>query len=337
MSRMSKALVLAAVATAASLGVARAETIRWTLGYLPVRGTVYEEVALAIPDRISKATDGRLEITANPSLVKGNRLLEGVRDGLIQMSLPLNGYYTGSQPLFTVPSLPGISESYEAMQALSASPYGDQVRAVYADSYNATELMETAFCPQTLFSTVPITTVDQWKDRKLRVNNRGTGLVGAELGAQTVSLSAGEVLPALERGVIEGVITDSCWAYGAGFQSVVKNAADWRLGSVVPSPVLVNNDALAALPDDLREILIAEFDKLEIEFAARWKQRAAEMPGLWREAGVDYHKVPEAEMTRVYAAEVQQPVLAAWRDDMARAGLDADAVLAVARDAVKGQ
>ncbi|WP_458790440.1 TRAP transporter substrate-binding protein DctP [Yoonia sp. MH D7] len=314
---------------------AQAETTNWTLAYLAVQGTIYEEVALAIPERISAATDGQLIITTNSSLVKGNRLLEGVRDGLVQMTLPLTGYYTGSQPLFTVPSLPGISESYDDLKALSASEYGDQVRAVYNDTYNSTQLMETAFCPQTLFSTAPITTVDEWNGRKLRVNNRGTGLMGAELGAITVSLSAGEVLPALERGVIEGVITDSCWAYGAGFGTVVTHASDWKLGSVVPAHVLVNNDAWNALPEDLQSKVAAEFEAIEADFEARWRERAAEMPGLWREEGVEFTEISSEETARVYAEEIQAPVIAAWREDMERVGLDADAVLATAQSAVE--
>jgi TRAP-type transport system periplasmic protein len=333
---MKKTIFTSLVAgTVFSSTLAAAETIEWTLAYLPVRGTVYEEVALAIPERIAKATEGRLQITANSSLIPGNRLLEGVREGLVQMSLPLTAYYTGSQPLFTVPSLPGVSESYDDLKALAASSYGAQVRAVFNDDYNSTQLMETAFCPQTLFSTASTATTDEWSGKKLRVNNRGTGLVGAELGATTVSLSAGEVLPALERGVIEGVITDSCWAYGAGFHSVITHASDWKLGSVLPSPVLVNNDAWNSLPDDLKESVSAEFAKLEEEFEQRWRDRAEEMPKLWQEAGVNFTHVSDEEMEKVYAENVQAPVIAAWREDMDRVGLDADGVLATAKEAVK--
>ena len=314
---------------------ASADVTQWTLAYLPVKGTIYEEVALAIPDRIAKATAGRLVIKPNPSLVAGNRLLEGVRDGLVQVSLPLIGYYSGAQPLFTVPSLPGISESYEDLVALNRSAYGDQIRAILDKNYNAAVLMETAFCPQTLFSTVPIRTVEEWKGRKLRVNNRGTGLVAGALGATPVSLSAAEVLPALERGVVEGVVTDTCWAFGAGFQTVVKHAANWRLGSVLPSPVLVNKTAWAALDDGVRQAVKAEFARIEADFARRWKERVAEMPGLWRKAGVQVHDIPDAEMQRVYADVIQKPVLESWRVDMKRVGLDADATLAAARRAVR--
>lgn len=313
---------------------ANAATTQWTLAYLAVKGTIYEEVALAIPDRIAAATDGQVKITANSSLVAGNRLLEGVRDGLVEIAMPLSGYYSGSQPLFTIPSLPGFSESFEDLAALGASKYGADVEAVYRDAYHSTQLMQMAFCPQVLFSTKPIATLADWAGKKLRVNNRGTGLVAAELGATPVSLSAGEVLPALERGVIDGVITDSCWAYGAGFGTVVSHAADWPMGSVVPFPVLVNDDAWAKLGDDLRTRVAAEFKRIEADFARRWRERAAEMPQLWRAAGIAYTEVPQAEMAKVYSDAVQAPVLEAWRADMKRAGLDADAALATARAAI---
>lgn len=326
------ALVCGAVLTANS---AYAETTEWTLGYLGLRGTVYEEVALQMPERIAEATDGRLQITANSSLVAGNRLLEAVRDGLVQISLPIPAYYTGTQPLFTIHSIPGVSESYDDLKALSASEIGTQIRTVFNDTYNSTQLMETAFCPQTLFSTKQIASVDEWEGRKLRVNNRGMGIMGAKLGATTVSLSAGEVLPALERGVIEGVITDTCWAYGAGFGSVISHAAAWKLGSVLPAPVLVNNDAWDALPDDLKPVVKAEFEEMSAEIEALWRQRVEELPKQWQDAGVAFSEISEEETKRVYADEYQMPVLEVWRGDMKRAGLDADAVLATARSATQ--
>jgi len=333
MKTKSFAILLAATTLAAS--TAYADTTNWTLAYLAVKGTIYEEVALGIPDRIAAATDNQVIITPNSSLIAGDRLLEAVRDGVVQMSLPLTFYYTGSQPLFTVPSLPGISESYDDLTALSASSYGDQVRDLYNVTYNATELMQTAFCPQTLFSTVPITSLEEWDGRKLRVNNRGTGLIAAKLGAIPVSMSAGEVLPALERGAIEGVITDSCWAYGAGFGAVVTHASDWKLGSVVPSPVLVNNNAWRALTPELQTAILEEFEQIEVDFEARWRERTSELLSLWREAGIEFSEISDAETARVYDDSIQSPVIEAWSEDMASAGLDAAAVLATALEAVK--
>ncbi len=326
------ATVLTASALIAS-SPANAETYNWTLAYMGVPGMIYTEVAEAIPERIAKATDGQVIITANSSLVKPNRLLEGVRDGLVDMALVVTAYYTGTQPLFSVPAIPGLVDSLDNLKAINGSEYGDQVRAVYGKDYNSIELMETAFCPQTVFSTKPIRTVEEWNGRKLRVNNRATGLIGAQLGATTISLSAGEIIPALERGVIEGVVTDSCWAYNNGIQTVVDYASNWRLGSVMPAPLLVNKESWDKLPPELQKKVQDELDQIEADYDVIWRERAAAMPALLEKNGVKYTEVADSEMQRVTSEEVMAPVLEAWREDMKRAGFDADAVLASVRKA----
>lgn len=338
---MKKIILLSSTALLAALGsisgahAEDAKPIEWTLAYLNLNGTIYQEAAQEIPERIKKATNGKLLITSNSSLVAGNRLLEGVRDGIVQISMPVVAYYTGTQPLLTIPSLPGISESFDDLKALSASPYGKSVLELFSTAYKSTQLMQTAFCPQTMFSTKPMTKLDEWNGLKIRVNNRGMALIGAELGATTVSLSAGEVLPALERGVIDAVVTDSCWAYGAGFNAVIKHAANWKLGSVLPAPVLVNTDAWNSLPQDLRDTVAAEFKVIEAEFEARWRKRADDLPTMWREKGVDFTEITPEQNAQVYEERFEKPVLDAWRADMARLNLDPDATLAIARDAVK--
>lgn len=338
---MKKTIILGSTALLAawsSLGAAGAEDakpIEWTLAYLGLNGTIYQEAALEIPERIKKATNGRLVITSNSSLVAGNRLLEGVRDGIVQISMPVVAYYTGTQPLLTVPSLPGISESFDDLKALSASPYGKEVLQLFATEYKATQLMQTAFCPQTMFSTKPMTNLEEWHGLKIRVNNRGMALIGAELGATTVSLSAGEVLPALERGVIDAVVTDSCWAYGAGFDAVIKHAANWKLGSVLPAPVLVNTDAWNGLTSELRDIVAAQFKAIEAEFETRWRKRAEDLPAMWRAKGVDFTDITPEQNAQIYEERFEKPVLDAWRTDMARVNLNAESTLAIARAATK--
>jgi TRAP-type C4-dicarboxylate transport system substrate-binding protein len=179
-----------------------------------------------------------------------------------------------------------------------------------------------------LFSTVPITTIEEWNGRKLRVNNRGTGLIAGQLGASAISLSAAEIVPALEQGVIEGVVTDTCWAMGAGLNSVIGHASEWTLGTVAPSPVLINKDALDELPAELRATVIAAFDDLAAEFETRWRERNDDVKKKWQEAGVAYHIVTEAENARLLDERVTAPAIEAWRADMERVGQDADAVLA---------
>ncbi len=327
--RATRSLFLCGVLAAGlTTGAAGAQEHQWTLAYMSMPGTHYNDLVETLPQRIEAATDGAIKVTANSSLVAGNRLLESVRDGLVEMSMPLTGYYTATDPILVVPFLPGVSESYDALMALNAGEYGAMVRDMYETKYNAIDVMETAFCRQVLFSTVPITTIEEWNGRKLRVNNRGTGLIAGQLGASAISLSAAEIVPALEQGVIEGVVTDTCWAMGAGLNSVIGHASEWTLGTVAPSPVLINKDALDELPAELRATVIAAFDDLAAEFETRWRERNDDVKKKWQEAGVSYHIVTEAENARLLDERVTAPAIEAWRADMERVGQDADAVLA---------
>ncbi len=307
---------------------------KWTMSYLPVTGTTYYDAALALPQRISKATNGRLEITANGSLIPGNRLLEAVRDGEVQMSMPLTGYYTASQPMFTLAALPGISESFEDMEKVLGSRYGEAVNEILSQDYKSTTLLTSAFCPQTMFSTRPVATLEDWKGLRIRVNNAGTGALANVLGARPTALAANEVLPALQRGVIEAVLTDSCWAYGAGFHTAVKHASDWKLGSVVPWMVLVNHDAWAKLPKDLQEVVKGEMQKVQEELRAEWKAKVAAMPGQWRARNVDFHHVSDEETRKVYDPKYVTTVFETWYKQAEAKGIDPRKWEQIARDAV---
>ena len=55
---------------------------------------------------------------------------------------------------------------------------------------------------------------------------------------------------------------------------------------------------------------------------------------MWREAGVIFDEIADDEMERAYDERLVGKVIEAWRLDMDRVGLDADATLAIARAAV---
>ncbi|GLS16019.1 TRAP transporter substrate-binding protein DctP [Hydrogenophaga electricum] len=331
---MHRRLALAALGLSAAFTAQANPEFKWTLAYLPVTGTTYYDVAQQLPERLSKATQGRLQVTANGSLVPGNRLLEAVRDGDVQMSLVLSGYYSASQPLFTLVALPGYSESFSDLEKIMASPYGAAVRDVFARDYKAREVLYSAFCPQTMFSTKPVTKVEDWNGLRVRVNNAGTAVLANVLAAKPVSLSAGEVLPALQRGVIDAVITDSCWAYGAGFYTAVKYAAGWKLGSVVPWHLVVGNEAWAKLPADLQKTVAAELAKVSQELRADYAAKVEALPKQWGAKGVTYQPVSDAENRKVQDARYMGPVLDAWYKQAQARNVDARQWESVAREAL---
>ena len=70
MKKLCHLLTGAALSLAAS--TASAQEIDLTMVMIPGPGSTYSKAVLAVPERIGKATDGRVKITINNSLVQGN-------------------------------------------------------------------------------------------------------------------------------------------------------------------------------------------------------------------------------------------------------------------------
>ncbi len=63
---------------------ASAQDFDLTLAMLPSPHTAYGAMIATIPDRIAKATDGRVKITLNDSLIGGPQIAPAVRDGRVR-------------------------------------------------------------------------------------------------------------------------------------------------------------------------------------------------------------------------------------------------------------
>jgi TRAP-type C4-dicarboxylate transport system substrate-binding protein len=326
-------VIASAIGLAGATAALGAPEHKWTMAIVPVTGTVYYELAQSLPDRISKATNGRVELTVNGSLIAPNRVLEAVRDGQVQMSMPILGYYTATQPLLTLTNLPGLAESMRDLDRILDTGYGAAVRDMYAKEYNAKELMTAAFCPQTFFSSKPVNTIEDWKGLRVRVNNAGTAILANTAGAKPVSLSAAEIVPALQHGVIDAVVTDSCWAFANGVYTAAKFASEWKIGVVQPFPMLVNQDVWAKLPKDLQLSIADELARIGKQARADYAAKVAGMPQLWGSKNVKFHVVSEVENKKIHDPKYMDAVYEAWYKQADARGIDGRSWVKVAREA----
>ncbi|MDH3741064.1 MAG: hypothetical protein OER56_05645, partial [Hyphomicrobiales bacterium] len=93
----SLAICLSAIAPA------KAAEVDLTMVMIPGPGSIYQETVLQVPEVVSKATGGRVNITINNSLVKGTQLAPSVRDGRAQMSAVLHPYLSSGDPRMGLP------------------------------------------------------------------------------------------------------------------------------------------------------------------------------------------------------------------------------------------
>lgn len=318
-----------ALTTALTVTIVHAEPeYEFVIGYTHLPGALSTEAIQAIPGVVDEATDGRVKITTSTTLVGQNRILEGMRDGIIDLSLPFNGGYAGTNPEFQLVLLPGISNG--GIERVLALVNEKENRAVLdqmlAEKYNGVEVLTGAWCPQVLFSKNEITKVSDWRGSRIMAHNPGLSRIVAALGGRPMQLAINERIPALQRGVIDGVVGDSCGAYGQGIYDVVEHASIWPYGVTPPWHLVWNRDSLNRMPADLQEkVLTALRDYQQEVVVPRWNETAAALPGMFREQGVSWNEISENEQQKLIAEDLVRPIFDDWYKAMeARAVYEGD-------------
>ena len=113
------------------------------------------------------------------------------------------------------------------------------------------------FPPQVLYANKKLTSLADLKGMKMRVTSPEQAEFLKRFGATSVTIGTPEVAPALERGVIEGVLTANSGG-GVGWKDLLKY--NYRLGvNFVDAVVIVNEDSFGKLPvatqDKVRKIV----------------------------------------------------------------------------------
>jgi len=151
----------------------------------------------------------------------------------------------------------------------------------------------------------PIKSVAEFKGLKFRTSGM-SGEVFKELGASVVTLPPGEIVPALERGVIDGAeLSGPCNDISMGFHTVRKV---YIMGSLQQTSgymeVLFNKKKFDALPADLKAIVrsgcMAETYHSTLK---QMKQNSIDLETLVKKHGVTVERVPE---------EINREILKAW-------------------------
>ncbi|MBU2510701.1 TRAP transporter substrate-binding protein DctP [bacterium] len=292
-----------------------------TLAYLPVKGTLYVEVTETYAKKVAEATNGRVEIVLNDSLIKGTLLAQSVRDNRVQMSTILAGYYSATNPEFGLAQLPGLMNNLEEFEKVFYGFWREDMNRILAEKYNCHVLVWGLFAPQSLISIKPIKKVSDFDGKKIRVHNIETATLVSAIGSKPTPMAASEVLPALQRGIIDGVFTSSAWAYGQAFYSVASNVAMWPISTILPFPIVINQDEWQKLPKELQDKMADAGRKLEQASFADYLNKMKDLPQKWASKGVDFYMVPDSEAKILFKPEYIRPVYSSFFERAEKAGL----------------
>jgi TRAP-type C4-dicarboxylate transport system substrate-binding protein len=218
--------------------------------YNPVATVAAVKGMNVIIEQIEKETNGELRIRLHlgGSLpINTTTITQAVSDDVVQMGD--DGYFTGNVPIGGILRLPMLIHSREE--------YGKAASVV--DPY-----LETAFCKkglvvlgqylypfQVAYSRNKLTSLADFKGQKIRVTSPEQGELIKRLGGVPVTLGAPEVPSALDRGVVDGVLTANTGG-GNTWKDLLKY--NYRIGiNYFNSVVIANKERFAKLPPDVQD------------------------------------------------------------------------------------
>ena len=230
-------------------GYAWAATTWKAYTYNPVSTTSGAQGFKRIIDAIEKETNGELKIQMHlgGSLpIKVTDITQAVGDRVVEFAD--DGFFVGSVTIGGVIRLPMMIDTLdEALKAEAAvRPYVDRTYK----KRGVVVLGEYNYPPQVLWSAKPMTSLADLAGRKIRVTSPEQSEFIKRMGGIGVTIGAPEVPSALERGVVDGVITASAGG-GRIWNDLLTH--NYRLGlNFFQSYVVVNEEAWSELKPEIR-------------------------------------------------------------------------------------
>lgn len=336
-SKTRRFLVGAALALSA-LGMAGPATaqkkIELTMGIIVSPGDAYSAMTASVPERIRKATNGRVEVTVSDSLVAPAQIASAVRDGRLPMSAALHTYLAADEPRMGIFNLPGLINNIEEYQKVRDAFWAKDVAKIWEERWGAVVLAEGAWCPTRLFSKTPIRTVEDFKNKRVRVHNPQTAAQMNALGAKPTPMATTEIMPALERGVIDGVFISTCVGGAMEFWRIAKNLQDWGVGAITGWAILINKAEWEGMPADVREQVRGAMADLQKDAFGTYNAFVEKALDNMRKNGVEPWTASPELRAAINDPKYAQPAFDSWLARAKEVGVDGPAYVNQVRTAL---
>ncbi len=272
---------------------------------------------------VEARTAGAVNVTTFPgsTLLDAKNMLRGVMQGQADIGCISLAYHPGVFPLLSVMELP---HGFASSEGASRTLWDLYAKYMPAEFSKVKVLTMFTSAPSQFMAKMPIKTLDDIKG----VEIRGAGSLSAvleKLGATPVSMPMPEVPEAVQKGVIQGLLTSFDVLKDMKFAEMCKYESVANL-SVYPFAVIMNKKKWESLPADVQKVL-DDLSAEQSQWTGQYMDNHVKESLAWskEQHGVEVHVLDaavQAEMARLTA-----PLIDGWKEKAAKAGVDADAVL----------
>ncbi len=308
------ALACVAAAAVATGGTALAAEVEWKFYTYFAANDKPTELHKAFAEDVLKASKQRLHIRVYASgelPYKAPDVLRAVATNQVQMGDVALGFVAGDVPELNAFAMPFSCTSMDKFYDKAAPAVAADVDATLQRKFKTRSIMQWVMPPQQLWLVKPVDGIDGLKNLKVRSWNREQADMMKLLGGSGVTITPAEVIPALQRGVVDGAFTAAVPALDWKFNEVTKMGYMINL-TLAHQVFAVNEQELNKLPADLRQLLL---DKAKA-WAPKYRAELIAADGAARktltEKGMTLREPSPADMEKFRA--ITRPMWKEWTD-----------------------
>ncbi len=160
-------------------------------------------------EELARDSDGAVTAEIRPFTemgLKGGEVLRLVKQGVIEYGATIMAYMSADDPVNEAIDLAGLTTDYDSARAVTEG-YKPYLSKVYDEKFDAKLLGLWPNPAQVLYCKGDITGLKDLKGKKVRTSSRTQAEFVDALGGTGVTMAFGEVVPALQNGVVDCAIT----------------------------------------------------------------------------------------------------------------------------------
>jgi len=192
--------------------------------------------------------------------LKGTELLRLLKQGVYDFAAVLPIYVDDGGAVIEASDLAGVARDF-AMARKIADLWLPEMQKVMGEKHGAIILAHFPFPQQVFFCRGDIASVADLKGKKIRVQGASQADFVTAVGGSPVTMAFGDVLPALEKGVVDCGITGTMPAYKTKWHEVVGTLFQLPVGFTLGTWI-VNAKTWNGLPKATQDLIKKEMDAL---------------------------------------------------------------------------
>ena len=292
------ALSLISVTSAAAEGQSKAIVMKVSL---PTINDTTHQFARKFAAAVERDSGGRIKAELYPGSQLGSipRQIEGVQFGTIECAIEPPEFLVGVDERFEVLAAPGLVDSMAHGQRLAADRQVLQLMLGLGAAKGLHGVAVVMLNPNDIVARKPINHLVDLKGKKLRVfASQFETVPFARLGATPVSMSLGDVLPALQQGAIDGALAGIPVLAAMHFNDAAKYVT--RIGQPAVFGMLeVSNKWFDTLPERLQQVIDKDAAAESVAINQWAADRIAASYQAWIASGGEVIKLPAGELAEM--------------------------------------